>query len=325
MQLKEIDAKILRELLINGRSHFATIAEKLQITEKTVWNRYKFLKKMGVIIGATTHVDYQRIGYGTYVHFTIKMNPSKVTEAIKKIEKLPGLYMVYKGIQSYNLMVGLSIKNQNEIDKIKNKLHFITLADEIVSEIWLGVKNFPENLQIFFDKKQFYQPLKDRTEFEDKKDCIEIKVDAIDLEIIDLLSFNGRLSFSAIAKEIGKSIDTVSKRYKKMVKCNILKVVIQIDPIKLGYKALMMFNLLFSAKVSLVEKRNEIVRIPDVIHFVKIRGRFDCSVYAFVQDIEQLLDMQEKISRLNGLLKIEITSFKMFNVWPMPKQYISTF
>ena len=325
MQLKEIDTKILRELLIDGRSDFVSIAEKLQITEKTVWNRYKFLKKMGVIIGATTHVDYQRSGYGIYVHFTIKMDPNRVNEAIIKIEKLPGLYMVAKGIQNYNVMVGLSMKNMNEIDNVKNRLHSITLADEILSEIWLEVKNIPENLQILLDEKQFYQPLKERTELKDKKDCNEVKVDNIDLEIIDLLSINGRMSFSAIAKEIGKSIDTISKRYKKLVKCNILKVVIQINPIKLGYKCMMMFNLSFSAKVSLVEKRNEIIMIPNVIHLVKTRGRFDFSVYAFVQDIEQLLDLQEKISRLNDLLKIEITSLKIFNVWPLPKQYISTF
>ncbi len=59
---------------------------------------------------------------------------------------------------------------------------------------------------------------------------INVKLDKIDFEIIDLLSINERMPFRQIAKKAGKSNDTIAKRYNKLVKSKIIKVVIQINP-----------------------------------------------------------------------------------------------
>ena len=65
--------------------------------------------------------------------------------------------------------------------------------------------------------------------------------------------------------------------------------------------------------------------IPDVIQLVKIKGSFDLVVYAFAKDINQLFDLQKRISSLDGLAKIKINNIEILNIWPIPKQYISTF
>lgn len=323
MKLKENDKKILKELLINGRADFSTIAKKNNLTEKMVWNRYNSLKKAGVIVGTTTHVDYRKC-YGIYTVFMIKMPPNRRDTAIDSIRKMSKVYVISKGLQNNALIVGITIKDMNEIDKVKNKLSTFTLADEITSEIWLDVINRPENLQILSSNNENDLDFEEKADIKKISKSINIKIDKTDFEIIDLLSINGRMPFSHIAKRIGKSHDTVTKRYNKLVKSGIIKVVTQINPIELGYKGWMVIMLSFSARIQLSEKIKEIMKIPDVVHLVKTKGIFDIVVYTFIKDIDQLFEMQKRIAKINGLIKLEISNNEILNIWPTPKQYKST-
>ena len=292
------------------------------MTSKTVWNRYKILKTNKVIIGATTHVNYKKC-YGIFTVFSIKLPPNKNDKVIENIQKLPRVYIVSKGLKNDELIVGITVENINEIDTVRNTLSSITLSDEITSEIWLEVKNIPENLRIFAVKKQ--QNIENNIDNKQITYYKEIKLDKIDFKLIDLLSIDGRMSFSKISRKIGKSVDTIIKRYKKLVNNKILKVVIQINLIEIGYKGWMIFNLSFSAKVPLREKIREIIKIPDIIHLVKTKGLFDIVVYAFVEDINQMFEMQKRIVNMNGLKNFEIRNYKIMDIWPTPKQCKSTF
>ena len=324
IKLKEIDKKILKELLIHGRKDFSKIAKNLNVTSKMVWNRYSILKKAGVIIGATTHVNYRKC-YGLYTVFTIKMPPDRRDKAIENINKMSRVYIILKGIQKNILSIGITIENLNEIDSVKNKLSAITWADEIESEIWLDIINIPENLKALKIKTKNYQTNKKTYENTQTGKLKDPKIDNIDFEIIDLLSINGRMPFSQIAKKVGKSSDTITKRYHKMVESEILKVVIQINPLKLGYKGWITFNLTFSAKVSLQEKITEIINIPNIIHLVKTKGLFDLVVYVFVKDINQIFEMQKKFSNFDGLIKSENRINEIIQIWPTPKQCKTSF
>ena len=54
--------------------------------------------------------------------------------------------------------------------------------------------------------------------------------------------------------------------------------------------------------------------IPDVIHLVNTKGSFDLVVYAFIKDINQLFDLQKRISSLDGLTKIKINNIEILNI-----------
>ena len=58
--LNKIDAYILKELLQDGRKNFTKIAKKLKVSKKTIWKHYTLMKQKGVILGATTHIDYKK-------------------------------------------------------------------------------------------------------------------------------------------------------------------------------------------------------------------------------------------------------------------------
>jgi len=66
-------------------------------------------------------------------------------------------------------------------------------------------------------------------------DLIE-KIDKIDLQIINLLQEDYRLSFNKIAKELGISVGTAYNRIKNLEERGILKGYTAIvDPVKVGY------------------------------------------------------------------------------------------
>ena len=324
MEIEKINADILRELFIDGRSEFAIIAKKLNVTKGTVLSRYKAMKKAGIIVGTTAQINYRTCGYGIYTTFSIEMNPKRRDIAIKSILELPGIYLAFKGPQSYLLHVGISIKNLAEIEKMKNKLASITFADRITPEIWLDVKNIPENL-VLSGKNQIHS-LDEKIAYNKHKFNInKFKLDKIDHEIIDLLSINGRMSFRQISKKVAKSHDTITNRYKKLVKNNIIKVVIQINPTKIGFQGWMIIDLSFSPKASLSKKINELLLIPNIIHLVKIEGLFDISIMVFVKDLDHLFKVQEKISKIEDLSKINIQNLRIPEIWPFSKQHMSTF
>jgi hypothetical protein len=44
-----------------------------------------------------------------------------------------------------------------------------------------------------------------------------------------------------------------------------------------------------------------------------------------VRDIEQLTAIQEEIAAIPGITNLETNVEKLFNVWPLPREFISTF
>ena len=61
--LNDLDAKILRILLKDGRTSYEELAEACKVTKNVVWKRCKAMEKKGIIMGATVQINYS--------HFTL--------------------------------------------------------------------------------------------------------------------------------------------------------------------------------------------------------------------------------------------------------------
>ena len=60
-------------------------------------------------------------------------------------------------------------------------------------------------------------------------------IDEIDLEIIKMLSEDGRIPFTQIAKQLGVSTGMIRQRYHRLVENNLLQVVAVTNPMLMGY------------------------------------------------------------------------------------------
>jgi len=63
------------------------------------------------------------------------------------------------------------------------------------------------------------------------------KIDGRDVRIIRALEKDARTSFADIAREIGVSIDTITKRYRKMLRSGVLKgTTLLLNPRSFGHE-----------------------------------------------------------------------------------------
>ena len=320
--LNKIDAEILHELLQNGRTSFAEIAKKLNISKKTVWQHYLIMKQKGVIIGSTLQLNYKKIGYNNVVNIFGSLENRNLKQAIDQIQKIPKIYSVFPNDPERNLGICALLKDITELDRLRNQLRHEFNLQKIKTFSWLAIKNFPENLLLHPNQKRSF--LKIQTTNRKNENSKVENLDSIDRKIIKILSSNSRISINALSKKIKASQYTISKKYKNLIQKNIIKSVIQINPKILGYKAFPIFDLAFSSQVVIKNIIDYLVNIPDIIHLIMTTGDFELIVYAFVRNIEQFLEIKEKIVNMKDLMDMKIVIHNILPVWPTPNQYIST-
>jgi DNA-binding Lrp family transcriptional regulator len=324
--LNKIDSKILAELLQNGRKNFTDIAKKLKVSKKTIWKHYTLMKQRGVIVGSTLQLNYRKLDYATVVNIFGSVKIENLNQVMNHIQKLPNIYSVFPNKPELNLGICALLKDMVDLEALRNRLRVEVNVQKMKTFNWLAIRNFPENLKLHQDVET--KTIGSRFNF--KKIVINNAakngtLDETDRKILEKLGINSRISFRSLSKKIGVSQDTITKRYKKLIGKNIIKSVIQINPKIVGYKAFPTFSLAFSSKVKIENVIDYLMNIPDIMHIIITSGDFEIIVYAFVRNMEQFLEIKEKILKIKELTNMQIEIYNILPIWPTPNQYISTF
>lgn len=325
-KIDNIDVKIIKELLKDGRKNLSDIAEACEISESIVWKRFKELEEFGVIVGTTIQLYYPSLGYNVVGNIAFKVEPHLAEQTVEYVRKMPNIHSAWltDGASQSNAVA--TMERIETLENLKEKIRKIPAVSDIRTYIWTGIRNIRENLVILPPKK----PSQDNNVIKkvaiiNKYEEKEKKVDAIDLKIIEKLSVNGRESFRKIAKELGISTDTVARRYKKLKDNGIIKVSIQVDVAKLGYHGLATFYLAFGSQSNAVCTKEKISAIPDVVLILQTSGNFDMLVEVMVRDLDQLLSVQDQLTNMPGVRKTEMHIIRPIPVFPVFREYISTF
>ena len=185
------------------------------------------------------------------------------------------------------------------------------------TSIWIGTRESPENLSVLNINESGMQPQENGAENLFKRNA-DGKMDRIDNYIIEELALDGRMRFDKIAKSLDVSVDTVVRRFERLEENRDLKVVIQIDPTKIGYNAYALFNLSFSHE-TLAEKIEALTKVPDINFIVKTSGKFDIMLSIMLKDLNHLVTFQEEIAGFKGITNMEVDVEKMFHVGRIPE------
>ncbi|MGA3060035.1 MAG: AsnC family transcriptional regulator [Candidatus Bathyarchaeia archaeon] len=325
-----MQAKILKELLADGRKSDSEIAEKTGLTKEVVKKNYNKMEEIGVITGATIHINYKSFGYKAVAHILINVDSQQTDQLIEFLQKMSGVYSFYNRGVKGNIDVVTTLKTLEQLNEIKDniKRHFSVL--EMRTAIWTDVKEMNQNLSITSDNtKNLLEVINYQGKTRKKINSQSMNIDQIDQKIADKLSENGRISMQTLGREIGISPDTAKRRYEKLKNNGVLKVTIQINPVKIGYQAMCVFFTVTSHENSfvLIEK---ISKIPDVISIMKTTGDYDLQIWAMAKDLGQLLFIQGEIGKIPGISRIDMEVLGLeensnWLKWPSPRQYISTF
>ena len=325
-KINELDSKILKNLLEDGRTGYYKMARECGVSENKVWKRYRAMEKKGIIKGATTQMNFGLFGYDALATLLISVEAQQMEQVMEFIGKITEVrtYRQYNSV--YNVRAVATLRDLNELDYVKQVIKRKLPTMGLKTYIWTGVRNIPENLNLT-------GTLKDTSESHQRNSNKAIRtlgdriiIDELDKQIVGKLTLDGRASFTKIAKEIGASTDTVVKRYHKLREEGAIKVSIQINPNKIGYNSILDFNISVTTPGGLSDPIVEsLAKIPDVIIITKTSGDYDLQLTAMIRDIAQAFAIQDQIARICGITKIEASARKIPDRWPTPQQYISTF
>lgn len=321
--LCELDVIILKELLNDGRRSFTALAKKCQKSKDVIWKHYREMEKAEIIVGATVQYNYPSFGYEGVGSILVNVEAQHIDEVLTRLKKFSIIRPFRQYNSLYNIGIIANLRKLCDLDMIKEELRRQNPVNSIRTYLWTGVKNTPENLSMGFEQKIVPQK-----EDKSQKNALKKwngKIDELDMQIVDRLTIDGRTAFSKLGQEFGVSTDTIARRYAMLVEKGLIKVTIQVNPVKLGYKGILNCYLSMASQTTIKNTIEKICRIPDVSYIVKTVGEYDLQVTILIRGIEEIYQNSEELIKINNIKKIETDLRPIPEIWPSPRQYISTF
>ncbi len=135
--IDQLDLKILRHLVADGRLSYRQIASDLHVSTTTVGSRASLLERSGVIRGHSTIVDFQKLGYELTVVTEILVSKGKLLEMEREIAKLPGVCAVYDVTGEIDAVVISKCKNREELSHFTKSLLAMPFVERTNSHVVL--------------------------------------------------------------------------------------------------------------------------------------------------------------------------------------------
>jgi Lrp/AsnC family transcriptional regulator for asnA, asnC and gidA len=121
--MDDLDLKIIKELQKDGRASFRDIAEKISVSEGTVYNRVNKLLESKVIKRFLPEIDYSKIGYDLTVLIGVITEGGKLTDIERRITESPNVNAVYDVTGEYDAIIVAQFRTREELnDFVKNLL-----------------------------------------------------------------------------------------------------------------------------------------------------------------------------------------------------------
>jgi Lrp/AsnC family transcriptional regulator for asnA, asnC and gidA len=235
------------------------------------------------------------MGYKAICNTAINLNQNEEDQVIAYIKKLPfKTAFIEKSPQNCITLVA-SFAEINEVSKFKESVKQNKYVQDVKVEVWTDAKFIPEKLEIS-NQDMSRRSFEFVTEVH-KGDC---RLDRIDHQLIDILLKDSMQPFDKIAKDIGTSINAISRRLKRLTENGVIKPVVQLNLPKLGYYALAIFPIVFGPEIDQNEIIKNIFTIKDSFFVIKTTGNFDLFAFVVLRDLNQLLETQDKINNIRA-------------------------
>ncbi|RLG95723.1 AsnC family transcriptional regulator [Candidatus Bathyarchaeota archaeon] len=125
VKIDDIDREILRMLQDNSRVAFKRIAEKVGVSEATIFVRVKNLRKKGVIKRFTVIVSPELLGKSLTAFVLINSEPKKLESVLETLSNMDDVYEVYDVTGTYYIIAKIRTENKESLTKIIDRIGMI--------------------------------------------------------------------------------------------------------------------------------------------------------------------------------------------------------
>jgi len=137
---------------------------------------------------------------------------------------------------------------------------------------------------------------------------VKTHLDETDVQILNLLQSDGRITNAELAKRVGLSPPSVLQRVRALEKSGLIRgYVALLDPERLGLKitAMVMISLSLHQEQPIERFRRGIQDIPEITECYHVSGDFDFLLKVVVRDMRAYeVFLREKLSKIKGIGKI---------------------
>jgi len=146
IKLDEIDRKIAILLTNKSRTPFRQIAEQLNISTKTVIQRYKKLRE-NLLVRSTITLDLNKLGYHALADLYLKVkNRSKMNEIYNQLLHIPNVIVIIRLIGTYDLYVAVALEDFNKMFEISERIRNINGLEKPDFFVTPMIPSWPLNL-----------------------------------------------------------------------------------------------------------------------------------------------------------------------------------
>jgi Lrp/AsnC family transcriptional regulator for asnA, asnC and gidA len=132
----------------------------------------------------------------------------------------------------------------------------------------------------------------------------QARLDTSAKRIIELLQVDGRLSYAALAKEVGLSEAAVRQRVQRLLDQGVMQIVAVTDPLQVGFRRQAMIGIRTSG--DLVAVGEAVAAIPEVAYVVTTAGSFDLLCEVVCEDDDHLLEvLTHRIRSMESIVSTE--------------------
>lgn len=119
-QLDELDRKILRALLKDGRKPNSALAEEVGLSTSPCWQRLKRLQDDGFIDGYTAVLDQERLGYPetVFVEVSLDKHDEQVLQEFgAELARVPEILEVYLVTGEFDYLLKVAVSGTRGYEK----------------------------------------------------------------------------------------------------------------------------------------------------------------------------------------------------------------
>lgn len=146
IEVDEIDRKIALILCRKSRTPFRKIAMQLDISTKTVIQRYKKLRET-LFTRSTITLDLNKLGYKTMANLYIKVtNRSKMNEIYGQLLQIPNVIVIIRLVGNFDLYVAVVLEDFDNLFKTRELIGKINHIEEPHEFLVPSPPSWPFNL-----------------------------------------------------------------------------------------------------------------------------------------------------------------------------------
>jgi Lrp/AsnC family transcriptional regulator, regulator for asnA, asnC and gidA len=288
IKIDALTRRIIIALIRDGRYSYIKLAKELDIKPITVARRVEAMLKDD-IIAISAVPNPINMGYKVMAVVALDVELSKVESICAQLVGNPNISSISTTYGRFDVILFAEYRNVEMMYKM--------VREEIPSIE--GVKSIETYL--ISEMKKRYQGSFSLSSINDKHTLI----DEIDEELIKELRTNGRATFTMLAKKLGISPATVSRRVASLIENNVVQITVVPNPAKMGHSIIAYLGL----HVELTKLNDICLKLSgysQVPSIMTLMNGYDILATVFFPNLEALYKfITKEIALIDGVNNIE--------------------